>query len=272
MRKLSLLLVMASLCATVGLAASPSPAAISSSDGWDLLIPVAGRTDGFGGELFLTDLTLVNFGGPESQLVEVTWIPQGGTAVPFSDILTLGGYAAYNAEDVIGTLFETTGVGAIRIRSVDAMGANDTGATIDAFARIWTETTCAGSAGTVSQSVPAVVLSDWRSGSGAYVHGARSDAQFRTNYGIVNLSDAPLTFRVLANTMTGRVEETVVVPAMGTVHRPVPTGAEGDLSLFFEPIGVPEGALWSAYGSTVDNQTGSGWTMVAVQPRVDVVF
>ena len=91
-----------------------------------------------------------------------------------------------------------TGVGAIHIRGEASM---------DAHARIYTETTCGAFPGTVNQSVPAVLLEGWRNGSPAYVHGARSNANIRTNYGIVNMGAQPRAFRVIVNSVGGKVED-----------------------------------------------------------------
>jgi hypothetical protein len=272
MHKLSLHLVIVSLCATVGLAASPSPAAILGADAADLLIPVAGRTEGFGGELFVTDLTLVNFSA-STQNVSLTWLPQGGTSDPQTVTVEIPAYGVETVEDVVATSFDAVGVGAIRIRGVDAAGAFDSDSEIDAFARIFTETTCAGLTGTVSQSLPAIVIGDaWRSGSGAYAHGVRQTAQYRTNYGIVNPNAFPMTFQVVVRTAGARFDDGVTVPAHGMVHRPAPAGATGELSVYVDPVDPDASSLWRAYASTVDNRTGSGWTVVAIQPRVDPVF
>jgi len=265
MRRLSLLLVIFS---TAALAAPITPAAIVGSDGSDLLIPIAGRAQGFGGELFVTDVTLTNF-GPEHQSVELTWLPQGGTAEPMTRQVLVQAYSIDTLEDVVGSLFETSGIGAIRVRGVDESGAPDDGSVIDAHARIWTETTCADLTGTVSQSVPSIVMdAGWRGGSGAYAHGVHEGPQYRTNYGIVNPTDAPIQFVVYVNSEAGRRSEVVVVPANGMIQRPVPVGVQGELSVYVEPLGNPPN-LWRAYASSVDNRSGSGWTVVAMQPRAD---
>ncbi|MGH9457701.1 MAG: hypothetical protein ACRD2J_08695 [Thermoanaerobaculia bacterium] len=263
-----------SLLLTLPLVAQPvTPAAFTGSDGADLLIPIAGRTPGARGELFVTDVTLVNF-GPETQRLELTWNPQGGTSMPQVEFLDLGARIAFTAEDIVGVFFGTMGVGAIRIRAIDATGNADMNAQIDAHARVWTRTTCTDLAGTVSQSVPAVRLGEWRQCSGAYMHGARQNGQFRSNYGIVNPSPFADSFRVIVSSETGRFEEVVTVPPFGTVHRPVPAGAGGELSIFVEAPSTchvaPIEMNWRTYATTVDNQSGSGWTMVGIQPRMDV--
>ena len=173
-------------------------------------------------------------------------------------------------EVVASNVLGTSGLGAILIQALDGQNNPTTAGALDANARIWTETTCGSLTGTVSQSVPAVLLEGWRNASPAYVHGVRHNPQFRTNYGIVNLDSQDRTFRVLVRSLGGLVEEFVTVPRFGTVHRPVPPGVADGLSIYVEPL-APSGP-WRAYAATTDNQSGSGWTVVATQPRTDVQF
>ena len=88
--------------------------------------------------------------------------------------------------------------------------------------------------------------------------------------GIVNLEAQVRSFRVIVNSVGGKVEEIVTVPANGTIHRPVPQPVEGDLSIYFEPLTGT--GRWHGYAASVDNRTGDGWTMVAIQPKVDIVY
>ena len=266
------LLTLTLLTAIPMFAADATPQAVTGTDGREMLIPVAGRVAGAGGELFQTDLTLVNLTG--LQHVRLTWLPAGGTATPLTRTIAMEAFTHRTISDVVATEFGTSGLGAILIEGVDAQGNAMPAAALDANARIWTETTCANLRGTVSQSVPAVLLEGWRNDSPAYIHGVRHNTQFRTNYGIVNFGPHEQAFRVLVNSQGGREEEEVTVPAFGTVHRPVPPGVSDALSIFIEPLsglGMPMGQ-WRAYASTTDNVSGSGWTVVAIQPRTDIQF
>lgn len=238
----------------------PLFAAIGGSDATEMLIPIAGQAAGARGESFVTDLTLVNFVNTQ-QSVELTWLPFGGTDTPQKATVLIDGHKLRNLLNVVNGVFGATGVGAIHIRGTGPM---------DAHARIYAETTCSGLAGTVNQSVPAVLLDGWRNGSPAYVHGARSNPDIRSNYGIVNLEGQPRSFRVIVNSVGGKVEEIVTVPANGTLHRPVPQPVEGDLSIYFEPL--TGSGRWHGYAASVDNRTGDGWTMTAIQPRIDIVY
>ena len=257
------------------LAAVPSYGAVVPTDGTDLLIPVAGFAAGSRGEVFQTDLTLVNL-SRNSQAVRLSWLPQGGTASPQTETVVLEGFTYRTLLSVVETTFRTSGVGAILIQPVDGNNPS-ANAAIDAEARIWTESICGSIPGTVSQSVPSINLDSWSEMSPAYIHGVVQNLRFRTNYGIVNISSNPIDFRVLINSRGGRIEQRVTVPAYGTIHRAVPAGVQADLSIYIEPVGSPvltppTSRTWRAYGTTTDNQSGSGWTVIAMQPRTDVQF
>ncbi|HEU4520478.1 MAG TPA: hypothetical protein VFT12_00650 [Thermoanaerobaculia bacterium] len=251
-------LAVLALCIT-----SSGSAAVTGTDGTEMLIPVAGHTPGARGELFVTDLTLVNL-SPVDQSVEIVWLPAGGTADPRKETVLIEGYRHSTITDVVNSTFRTEGLGAILVRALNA------GAAIDAHARIWTNTTCPGLTGTMSMGVPAVLFDGWRSSSPAYVHGVRYNENIRANYGIVNLDPVPRQFRVIVNSAGGKVEEVVTVPANGTLQKGVPQPVGGDLSVYFLPLGPIN--RWHAYAASVDNLTGSGWTIPAMQPRVDLVF
>lgn len=247
---------------TALLIADVAGAAVAGSDGTEMLIPIAGRTEGARGEMWNTELTLVNLTGDDHE-VELTWLPQGGTSNPETVDVPMPPHTFRTIGDV-AELFGTTGIGAVYIRALDPAAA------IDAHARIWTDSPCVDWPGSLSQSVPAVLFSGWRNDSPAYVHGVRSGNAFRANYGIVNISNQPREFRVYVNSFRGRVEEIVTVPAGGIVQRPLPQPVSGPTSVYFEPL--DDGGRWHGYASTIDNFSGSGWTIPAMQPRTDVVF
>lgn len=240
--------------------ATAASAAVSSTDASMMLIPVAGSVKGVGGQDFATDLTLVNLGNTDETL-ELVWIPLGGTADPQVETVAIESLQFFTLEDILAFQFATRGLGAILVRAVDGSAA------IDANARIWTKPRNV-DRGVVSQIIPAVVLDSWRNDSPAYIHGLRYNAGLiRASYGIVNLGATPRTFRVIVNSRGGKVEETVTVPANGTMQKAVPQTVGGDLSIYIEPTNT--GGRWHAYASSVDNFAGSAWTVTATQPRVD---
>jgi hypothetical protein len=258
-----ILLSVLSLFLAASLSAQIAPTVITETDAPAFLIPVAGNVPGANQTHFRTNLTIVNYRNVE-QLVDVTFLPQ--TGAPVTTRLAIPFLANLTFPDVVGGKLGTTGLGALRITAVRADGSPDPEAILDGSARIWTP---ADRGGQISSFVAGMNLGGWRDGSPAYVHGTRRTSQFRTNYGIVNLSSAPRSFRVIVNSGLGRYEETVTVGAQSLLQRPVVEGY-GDLSIYVEPLG--EGGSWRAYATSTDNESGSTWIVPAMQPRRDIVF
>ena len=162
-------------------------------------------------------------------------------------------------------------VGAVKVPGAHALNYSSPeliAALIDAHARIWTQQR--ETRGTLTQSVPGVLLEGWKEDTPAYVHGVRNDSLFRGNYGIVNLSPEPRQFLVIANGNHGKGQEVVTVPGYGVLHKGMPALAAGDLSIHFEPLGGS--GRWHAYSSSVDNLSGSSWTVPAMQPRINLQY
>ena len=242
-------------------------AATMPTDGVELLIPIAGYAAGANGEFFSTDVTLVSLSRGD-QRVTMTWLP-AGTGQTITRVVNLEGVTYQPLVHVVRQVFGAEGVGAIRISASNP--TSPTPPSIDAQARVWTQTVSSSLSGTVSHTVPAIRLEGWRDGSPAYVHGVRQNPAFRTNYGIVNLDSVPRQFRVMVNSAGGRFEETVTVRANGLLHKRLPGTPDGELSIYIEPIG-PQFGPWRAYAATTDNESGSSWTVLAIQPRTDVQF
>src|SRR6478609_4814966 len=103
-----------------------------------------------------------------------------------------------------------SGLGAILVTGIDTNGAFDPNALLVATSRIWTPQPSSG--GTMSQSLPSVATSDLASTTVA-VLGARRDARYRTNVGIVNLSTNSETFQVVVFGTFGTEIHPVTLPA-----------------------------------------------------------
>jgi hypothetical protein len=86
--------------------------------------------------------------------------------------------------------------------------------------------------------------------------GLRSDSDYRTNVGVVNLDLSPRTFSVdlIGERYSAKVSVDVEPLSMRQIG--VPSGDYGALSATFT---VSSGDfLWTAYGSSVNNFTGEG--------------
>jgi hypothetical protein len=150
------------------------------------------------------------------------------------------------------------------VSGVTSTGAVDPTALLWASSRIWTNQP--GSAGTTSQSLPAIPLNGLFSGSTAglfSVGGSDNPANYRVNVGIVNLSASSQTYSV---TQQGGTTNFVIVPAMSMAQVPVATGTSSTQQILIQNVtgGAVTPNSWIAYGSTVDNITGDAWSELAV--------
>jgi len=228
------------------------------------LIPAAGSVQGANGVFFRSDVTFANYENATRNIgVGFLLTGQDNTNEPLVHF-NLDPQTVTTVNDFVGTALSRSGLGALVVFSFDSAGVNldDEASSIDGFSRIWTPQP--GSAGTVSQSFPAVSLNDLVDNTTAYALGLRQGDGFRTNAGVVNLSGAEHTWTV-TSVNTGATM-TVTVKPYSLSQPGVPAtfaGASGNLSLQFD---VPDLDIsWSAYASSVDNTTGDGWVARATQ-------
>lgn len=233
-----------------------------------IIIPVAGTVPGANGTFFQTDLTLTNRTiSAQPLLVDVFWLPRDvrGTGAPVTR-LTLSPGAINFYEDFVTRTLHQQGIGSIVLRAVNADGSANQAGRIDAFARIWTPVP--GGAGTTSQSVHASTLyqipSDDLQPIAGMIYGLRQDTNFRSNYGIVNLTADRQTYSVSFLTNGRTHTETVSVEGNSMTHRPVPASETGPLTIAITVgwcgiCGATPLPTYVAYGSSIDNHSGDAW-------------
>jgi hypothetical protein len=226
-----------------------------------LLIPAAGAQAGIGGTFFRSDITIVNYRAAD-QRIRLQWLPQNATGVGIAAVeTTIAASSGIVSEDFVTTVMQKTGLGAILVTGIDAAGAFDPGALLVATSRIWSPQPSGG--GTTSQSLPSIATADLASSTVA-VLGARRDARYRTNVGIVNLSPNPQTFQVVVFGTFGTEIHPVDVPAFSMVLFGV-TGASSTSSLQIQVQNSgpsPRSTAFVAYASSIDNITGDAWTTI----------
>lgn len=226
-----------------------------------LLFPAAGNARGANGEFFRSDVTLVSYNETDHQHLVVLWLQNGvETDDPPAVELTLDPNAYYVFTDFVGTILQREGqLGSILIIPIDDEGEIDfVNSAIDGFSRIWTNQP--GSTGTVAQPFEAVDPGSFFVFDTASIMGLRHDSQYRTNYGLVNVDDEPLTFTInfLGDNETIELQRTI--PAGFMSHTSVPAGNYGPLQI--EVTVSNPNALWIAYGTSNDNITGDGWVSI----------
>ena len=240
----------------------PGAAAIGDLRSARLLVfPAAGSVRGAGGEFFRSDVTLVSFNQTTPQRVIAIWLVNGVTTddPPYLE-MTLQPNTYYTFRDFVGvTLQRLNELGSIMVVPVDSNGDIEfAGAALDGFSRIWTNQPNA--TGTVAQPFESVDPYSMYVFETASILGLRHDAQYRSNYGIVNVDDVPHTFTVRFLGEHASNELTVTVPAGGMIHRAIPSASYGALVIEVD-VDDPE-APWVAYGTSNDNVTGDGWVSI----------
>ena len=226
-----------------------------------LLFPAAGNARGAGGEFFRSDLTLANF-DPADQELLVIWLQNGVTTDnPPSLLVELEGNTYYAIEDFVGEILEIQNqLGSIYMIPVIDDDV-DFDAAIDGFSRIWTEQP-SNPIGTVSQPFPPVDPFSYYVFNTASLLGIRSDTQYRTNFGIVNVDDEPHTFTVRFIGVGNTATQTITLQPLSMLQQPVPNVNPAFGDLFIE-IDVDDPlAPWIPYASSTDNRTGDGWVTI----------
>jgi hypothetical protein len=250
--------IVATLAILIATAASGQLVATRASS-QQFLIPAAGAQPGNGGTFFRSDVTIINYRSAD-QRVRLQWLPQDVTGAGGASVeTTIAASSGIASEDFVTTVMQRSGLGAILVTAIDATGAFDPRAQLVGTSRIWTPQP--GSSGTTSQSLPSIPTGDISS-SAVAILGARRDARYRTNVGIVNLSNDVQSFQVVIFGSFGTETRQIDVQPLSMVLFAVP-GPSSTLPLQIQVQNVTtvsRSQSFVAYASSVDNITGDAWT------------
>jgi PKD repeat protein len=213
------------------------------------LISVSAQTNGAGGSVWRTELTLFNAG--DAANVQLIFLPTAGGNVQ-SQSLFLSPKQSLTFSNALLDIFGTSsGSGAIAIEATSAASTPNL--------KVSSRTFTTGSSGTYGQSVPSVGASDMQ--QSLAIAGIESDADYRTNVGFVNRSGNALTASLLLRSAEGADlgTMTVNVPANSFQQASLPSyfpGINGSsyarLALF---VSTSTPSALTAYASVVDNRT-----------------
>jgi len=233
------------------------------------LIPAVGNTAGAFGTFFRSEVVLSNFRNV-SQKIAVTVLPEGesgsGTPVYFTlPALNDGGDLGLVSQDFYGTELGRQGLGAILVQAVTENNQPDANGQIDGFSRVYTtvptNSGCTPASGTMSQPLLAVFPDGIVGGQyPAFTLGMRQDENFRTNVGLINLSNETITILVEVFGRNDEASTSVTLPPRSMRQVPAPGANLGAVSVQFTLKAGSSGAQWAAYASSVDNRTGDGYT------------
>jgi len=234
-----------------------------------LVIPSVGNVRGQGGTHFKSDVTFANWNEAD-QRVGILFFPNGNTGPVRTFDMTLQGRSIITEEDFVGGLLDVDGLGAVLLLPIDDGGEPDPNGAIDAYSRVWTPQP--GTSGTVSLPFPGVEPSYMANEDAGIILGLRQDTNFRTNYGILNLSEDDLTFELDVFSETGEdpATRTVTVPTLSLLQTSIPGGDFGPLSIGLSVPNPPENEYtWLGFASSTDNTTGDGWVSIVANPFDD---
>ncbi len=206
-----------------------------------LWLPAATHADGLGGTVWRTDLVLASVEAVYAE-VRLSFHPPDGPPVETTVIVPQDHTVRY--EDVVAALFDATGGGAVRLE------------VLRGYLGVASRTYTTASAGTFGQAIPAVHSDEaFTDAARVWVPGIRQGAGFRTNVGVVNVTDQPIEIEAAAVDANGVVlavrHWTVASNAWLQATRPFPAGTVGARVVALTP-----GARYLTYASVVDGRTG----------------
>lgn len=214
------------------------------------LVSAAAQTGGAGGSVWRTELTLFNAGN-DSASGQLLFIPGAGGAVITRDLYLAPNESKTYANALPDIFGIGAGAGAIAIEATSSLATPDI--------KITSRTFTTGSAGTYGQAVPTVPADDLQ--QTLWVTGIESDADYRTNLGLVNRSGLTVSVGLALFASNG------AQLAAANVVLPPNNFQQASLASFFpaydnqprdgmtvRAIAGTAGAV-SAYASVVNNKT-----------------
>lgn len=236
--------------ATSSAAATKTINVASGNVAYRSLISVTAQTNGVGGSVWRTELSLFN-AGTQPVSINLSFIPGAGGEVLTRALVLNPKQSKTYANALLDIFNMPSGAGALAIEGTSAAAS--------ANLKISSRTFTNGTAGTYGQAVPDVVSADLQ--QTLYMTGLASDSSYRTNIGLVNRSTAPVAATLLLLDASGNT--------LGSTQVTVPAGnfQQAALSGYFPQAGtaaqtgmtlrvsaaVPDAI--SAYASMVDNRT-----------------
>jgi len=215
------------------------------------LVSASAQTNGAGGTVWRTELTILNAGG-EAAFGQLILLPGAGGTIQSRPLFLAPRQSITYGNALLEIFGMPSGAGAIAIE------ANSAGSTPVLKVTSRTFTTSA-TGGTYGQAVPEVTSDDLQ--STLYITGIESDSSYRTNIGLVNRTDTPVGSSLTLFDANGNV--------LGTSIQVVPANnfGQGSLAAYFPAVNGRElaglsmrvdsatpGAI-STYASVIDNRT-----------------
>jgi hypothetical protein len=213
------------------------------------IIPVVAHAPGSAGTYWKSDLSIVNpYNWQEIRVyIQLLISDQPNTNPPEKSVIIAAGSSVY-LEDVLDTLFDHEGTGALIVRTKDRRKFTVTARTYTA------------SGGTYGQTENGQKLTNGGQEI-AFITGVKNGGGFRSNVGIVNISYFSANFKVYVYSSEGLLmgQETVVVDKWShtqlSIHSIADRFDHGYLKIWCQAQ-ASQDIKWVAYASVVDNSSG----------------
>lgn len=223
---------------------------VSSVQAYHTLVSAAAQTNGVGGTVWRTELTIFN-AGSQSANVTLLFLSSAGSGVISKSVYLAPRKTATYANALVDLFSVANGSGAI------AIDATSAGATPQL--RVTNRTYTNGTRGTYGQAVPNVAPSGLE--RNFFLTAMQANARFRTNVGLVNRSGASVPVSMILQDSTGATIATTSTTLAPNSFR------QSGLAQFFPAIGsrsydvlsmrISAGAedAVSVYASVIDNES-----------------
>lgn len=185
---------------------------VASVESYRSLVSGAAQTDGAGGTVWRTELTLLN-AGSQSANITMVFLPSAGGGIRTREVYLAPRQSTTYDNALLDLFGMSSGAGAI---AIDATSASTT-----PQLRVTSRTFTTGVNGTYGQSVPDIEPS--KLGQTQYVTGMQSNGRFRTNVGLVNRASfsVPVTLTLYNSTGAALAAKSLTVPANSFQQWPV---------------------------------------------------
>ena len=214
------------------------------------LVSVTAQTDGAGGSVWRTELTIFNAGN-EAASGQFVFVPGAGGSVQTRPLYLAPRQSLTFGNALLDIFGMPSGAGAVSIEATSPSSTPNL--------KVTSRTFTTGSSGTYGQGVPNVDPADLQ--QTLFLTGLESDTDFRTNIGLVNRSDSAVSIALqLLDSIGGVVGNgSVSVPPDTFEQTPLtalfPAAAgRGYGALSMRAIAAAPNAI-SVYASVVDNHT-----------------
>ncbi len=236
----------------------PEATGRSGEKGTSLAIPAAAsHQPGLNDTLWFTEGTILNPGTEPAQVV-ARFVQDDHGSQPLVQRLTLPARSGLHFEDLVGALFDTTGLGSLRLSSDDPVVLD-------------TRTYNTSPSGTYGQGISGILRRRTlgQGEGGVFLLGMKQDARYRTNLLFQETTGRPAAINVAFHDRSGAVRGAagpIDIPAGSRRLVPLAALGSGFRGRGYCTIEVSGEGRVAIIGSVVDQRSGDAVTVDAIHP------